>query len=67
MWTAHAPKSWVLTQKDVAGSLLVALSGSFQTSPTFYLDPKTGVTYNVVVQAQQYELSSLGSVAVHCQ
>lgn len=48
-----------LTQKDVAGSLLVALSGSFQTTPTFFLDTKSGVTYNVVVQAQQYEVNSL--------
>jgi len=30
-----------LTQKDVATSLLLALSGSFQTSPSFFLDPKT--------------------------
>jgi multidrug efflux pump subunit AcrB len=48
-----------LTQKDVAGSLLVALSGSFQTTPTFYMDPKTGVTYNVAVQAQQYDVDTL--------
>ena len=34
-----------LTQQNVAQSLLVALSGSFQTSPTFFLDPKTGVSY----------------------
>ena len=36
-----------LTQQNVAPSLLVALSGSFQTSPSFYLDPRNGVTYNV--------------------
>src|ERR1700740_1332570 len=28
-----------LTQRDVAGSMLVALSGSFQTQPTFWLNP----------------------------
>ena len=48
-----------LTQKDVAQSLLVALSGSFQTSPSFYLDPKTGVTYNVAIMAPQYQIDSL--------
>ncbi|MDR3724039.1 MAG: efflux RND transporter permease subunit [Terracidiphilus sp.] len=48
-----------LTQKDVAQSLLVALSGSFQTSPTFYLDPKNGVSYNIVSQTPQYMLDSL--------
>jgi len=48
-----------LTQRDVAQSLLVALSGSFQTTPSFYLDPRTGVTYNVAIQAPQYSLDSL--------
>ena len=33
-----------LTQQNVAQSLLVALSGSFQTTPNFYLDPRNGVT-----------------------
>jgi multidrug efflux pump subunit AcrB len=51
-----------LTQKDVATSLLVALSGSFQTTPSFYLDPKSGVTYNVAIQAPQYNLDSLASL-----
>jgi multidrug efflux pump subunit AcrB len=48
-----------LTQRDVAQSVLVALSGSFQTTPSFYLDPRTGVSYNVAVQAPQYKLDSL--------
>jgi multidrug efflux pump subunit AcrB len=51
-----------LTQKDVATSLLVALSGSFQTTPSFYLDPKTGVSYSVAVQAPQYKLDTLASL-----
>jgi multidrug efflux pump subunit AcrB len=51
-----------LTQKDVATSLLVALSGSFQTTPSFYLDPKTGVSYSVAIQAPQYRLDSLASL-----
>jgi multidrug efflux pump subunit AcrB len=51
-----------LTQKDVATSLLVALSGSFQTTPSFYLDPKTGVTYNIAIQAPQYNLDTLSSL-----
>jgi multidrug efflux pump subunit AcrB len=48
-----------LTQKDVAQSLLVALSGSFQTTPSFYLDPHNGVSYNVAVQTPQYGLDTL--------
>ncbi len=48
-----------LTQRDTAGSLLVALSGSFQTSPTFWLDPSNGVSYNIAVQSPQYIMDSL--------
>jgi CzcA family heavy metal efflux pump len=50
------------TQKDVATSLLVALSGSFQTSPSFFLDPKNGVTYNIAIQAPQYGINSLSAL-----
>jgi multidrug efflux pump subunit AcrB len=51
-----------LTQKDVAQSLLVALSGSFQTTPSFYLDPRNGVSYSVAIQAPQYKLDSLAAL-----
>jgi multidrug efflux pump subunit AcrB len=51
-----------LTQSNVAGSVLVALSGSFQTTPNFYLDPKTGVSYNVAIQSPQYRLDSLAQL-----
>jgi CzcA family heavy metal efflux pump len=51
-----------LTQKDVATSLLVALSGSFQTTPSFYMDPKNGVTYNVAIQAPEYRTDSLAKL-----
>jgi multidrug efflux pump subunit AcrB len=47
------------TQKDVAGNLLVSLSGSFQTSPSFWLDPKSGVSYTVATVAPQYDIQSL--------
>ena len=50
------------TQKDVAQSLLVALSGSFQTTPSFYLDPRNGVSYNVAVQTPQYRLDSMSAL-----
>ncbi len=32
-----------LTQQDVATNLLISLSGSQQTAPTFWVDPKTGI------------------------
>ena len=51
-----------ITQRDVATSLLVALSGSFQTTPNFYLDPKNGVSYNIAVQSPQYGLDSLSGL-----
>jgi len=47
------------TQADVAGSLLVSLSGSFQTQPTFWLSPDNGVSYSVVTQTPQYDAESL--------
>ena len=55
-------QSMGITQKDVATSLLVSLSGSFQTTPSFYLDPKNGVTYNVAVVTPQYKLDTLGEL-----
>jgi multidrug efflux pump subunit AcrB len=48
-----------LTQRDVAGSLLVSASGSFQTSPTYWLDPRNGVSYIIAAQTPQYRLQSL--------
>lgn len=48
-----------LQQRDVAQNLLVSLSGSFQTTPTFWLNPKNGVTYNVAVETPEYRMDSL--------
>ena len=47
------------TQRDVANDVLISLSGSFQTSPTFWLDPKTGVSYAITTQTPQYRANSL--------
>ncbi len=47
------------TQADVAGSLLISLSGSFQTQPTFWLNPENGVSYSVTTQTPQYDAESL--------
>ncbi|HXJ20171.1 MAG TPA: efflux RND transporter permease subunit [Polyangia bacterium] len=48
-----------LSQRDVANSLLTATSGSFQTSPSFWLNPQNGVSYSIAVQSPQYSLDSL--------
>ena len=42
------------TERDVAQSLTNSLSGSFQITPMFYLDPKNSVNYNLVTQTPQY-------------
>jgi multidrug efflux pump subunit AcrB len=47
------------TQRDVANNLLISLSGSFQTAPSFWLDPKTGVSYNIATQMPQYRIDTL--------
>jgi multidrug efflux pump subunit AcrB len=47
-----------LTEHDVVNSMLVALSGSFQVSPMYYLNPKNGVQYSIVVQDPQYGVQS---------
>ncbi len=47
------------TQRDVATNLLVSLSGSFQTTPEFWVDPRTGVSYSIATQTPQYRIDSL--------
>jgi len=47
------------TQNDVARSLLTSLSGSFQTQPTFWLNPHNGVSYSLATQTPQYRIQSL--------
>jgi multidrug efflux pump subunit AcrB len=47
-----------LTQRDVANSLLISLSSSGQVAPNQWLNPVTGVNYQVVVQTPQYRVNS---------
>jgi multidrug efflux pump subunit AcrB len=48
-----------LQTRDVAQNVLVSLSSSFQTAPSFWLDPKNGINYNVAVQTPQYRMDDL--------
>jgi CzcA family heavy metal efflux pump len=48
-----------LTAHDVAQSVLVSLSGSFQTAPNFWLNPKNEVSYQMAVQSPQYRMTSM--------
>ena len=51
-----------LTQRDVANSLLVTLSGSGQVKPNFWLNTKTGVSYPIVAQTPQYRIDTLSDL-----
>jgi multidrug efflux pump subunit AcrB len=46
------------TEKNIAQSLLDTMAGSVQTAPTFWLDPKKGVSYPIVVQSPQYWINT---------
>jgi len=48
-----------LTERDVANSMLVALSSSFQVTPIFWLNPQNGVSYDLAVQTPQYRITTL--------
>ncbi|MCU1310451.1 MAG: Cation efflux system protein CusA [Candidatus Angelobacter sp.] len=47
------------TAQNIAQNLLVSLSGSFQTSPTFWVDTKTQVSYQIATQTPQYRVDTL--------
>ena len=51
-----------LTESDAAASLQATLSGSTQTAPTYWLDPKSGVSYPVSVQTPQYAIDTIGDL-----
>ena len=52
-----------LTQRDVANSLLVTLSGSGQVQPNFWLNPENGVSYPIVAQMPQYRVNSVSDLS----
>ena len=51
-----------LTEQSIAGNMLVSLSGSFQTAPSFWVDPNSGTQYQVTSQTPQYRLESLNDL-----
>src|ERR1700730_9002020 len=56
-------QSMGLQTRDIAQNLLVSLSSSFQTAPTFWLDPKNGASYQVAVQKPQYKIDTVQALA----
>jgi len=51
-----------ITERDVTNSLVVNLASSFQVAPAFWLNPKNGVSYPIVIQTPQYNIDSLGDL-----
>ena len=51
-----------LTEQQIANDLNTSLSSSFQVSPNFWADPKTGVPYQVAVQTPEYRLSNMSDL-----
>jgi multidrug efflux pump subunit AcrB len=51
-----------VTERDVTNSLVVNLAGSSQVAPTFWLNPRNGVSYPIVTQTPQYRIDSLPSL-----
>ncbi len=52
-----------LSQRDVANSLLVTLSGSGQVKPNFWLNTKNDVSYPIVAQLPQYRIDTMSDLA----
>ena len=48
-----------VTAADVTNSLVVNLASSLQVAPTYWLNPKNGVTYPIALQTPQYQIDSL--------
>ncbi|HLK85287.1 MAG TPA: efflux RND transporter permease subunit [Candidatus Binataceae bacterium] len=51
-----------VTQQQVASSVLASLSGAQLLQPNFWLDPVSGVNYNVITQAPQHIFDSIGAL-----
>jgi len=48
-----------LSERDVASDLLISLGSGGQVAPSYWSDPKTGISYPVVVQVPERNISSL--------
>ncbi len=49
-------------QRQIGQNLLIALSGSSQTTPNFWLNPKNGVSYPLATMTPQYTVDSLDAL-----
>jgi multidrug efflux pump subunit AcrB len=51
-----------LNELDVTNAVTTSLAGSSQTAPTYWLDPKSGVSYPIVAQMPEYRVDTLSSL-----
>lgn len=51
-----------VSQRDVANSMLIALSGSSTVAPSFYLNPTNNVTYPISVKVPLQRLASVSDL-----
>ena len=51
-----------LSEREVANSVLLSLSGSGQVQPTYWTDPSVGVQYLVNIRAPEYRMDSLSAL-----
>ena len=51
-----------LTQSEVAANVLIALSGSGQVTPNFWVDPKAGRPVPLAVQVPQHRVDNLAGI-----
>lgn len=51
-----------LSEEQIANTMNVSLGGSFQVSPNFWADPKTGIPYQLWVQTPEYRTDSLAKL-----
>jgi multidrug efflux pump subunit AcrB len=51
-----------VTERDVTNTMVTSLAGSFQTSPAFWLNPRNGVSYPIVIQSPQQDVNSFSKL-----
>jgi multidrug efflux pump subunit AcrB len=52
-----------LTQREAANNVLVTTNSSAQSAPNFWVDPRSGVSYPLVVQEPTYRINSSQDLA----
>jgi multidrug efflux pump subunit AcrB len=51
-----------LSERDVANSVLLGLSGSGQVSPVYWIDPRVGIQYLVNIRVPERKMDSLAAL-----